>query len=222
MSVPPPIRATTNSTAAIGATTRPSSRKRARQPQIRYAVTTNQTKRFSDPAHVDHGKPSARAAWAISSAVCSSQPTRMPHVASRPGVPGARVSRKYAKAASPYANNTGQKRSSATRPRPLHQLGDGPLEPRQLRRDDQEVREQDDEHDEVRGRHVLLLGAHPSSSRSSRRLASRRFPASASRYSAEKSDSMAARQTQNVRNCDADICGPCLLNATGWMYSLAS
>ena len=36
-----------------------------------------------------------------------------------PGVPGARVSRKYANAASPYASSAGQKRSSATRPRPL-------------------------------------------------------------------------------------------------------
>jgi hypothetical protein len=85
----------------MGATTRPSSRKRARQPQIRYAVTTSQTKRLSEPAHVDHGKPSARVACAISRVVWSSQPMRIPHVASRPGRPGARVSWKYATAASP-------------------------------------------------------------------------------------------------------------------------
>ena len=33
------------------------------QPQIRYAPTTSQTKRLSEPAHVPQGKPSAEAAW---------------------------------------------------------------------------------------------------------------------------------------------------------------
>src|SRR3954453_3732421 len=197
MSGPPPSRATTKSAPGRGPTTRPSSRKRARQPQIRYAVTTNQTKRFSEPAHVDHGNPSARAACAISNAVCNSQPTRMPHVASRPGVPGARVSRKYANAASPYANNTGQNKSSATRPRPLNQLGDGALEPRQLRRDDQQVREEDDEHHEVRRRHVFLLGAHASLTKATR----------ATRAGARRAASPRARADRAQRRATASLRG---------------
>ena len=70
------------------------------QPQIRYAPTTNQTKRLSEPAQVDQGKPSARAACAPSKAVWTSQPTRTPQVASRPASPGWRTSFRYATAAS--------------------------------------------------------------------------------------------------------------------------
>ena len=87
-SIPPAAYETARSSAASGITTSPSSRNRGLQPQIRYAPTTSQTKRLSDPAHVSHGKPSARAACAISSAVCTSQPTRTPHVATRPIEPG--------------------------------------------------------------------------------------------------------------------------------------
>src|SRR6478672_1340635 len=138
---------------------------------MRYAVTTSQTKRLSEPAHVDHGNPFARAAWATSSAVCASQPIRTPHVASRPGNPGARASPKYANTASPYASNAGQKSSSATSLHPLDELGQRALEPRDLRRHDHHVHEDDDEHDEISGGDVLLLGRHPISSRSSRRCA---------------------------------------------------
>src|SRR5580765_2230046 len=184
---------------------------------MRYAVTTSQTKRFSEPAHVDQGNPFARDACAMSSAVCASQPMRTPHVASRPGRPGARASRKYANAASPYASSAGQKSSSATGLHPLDELRKRALEPRDLRRQDHHVGEKHDEHDQVGGCDVLLLCGHPISSRSSRRCASMRFPASSRWYSAAKSDSIAARLTQNVRNCEPDICGPCRSNATGWM-----
>ncbi len=86
--VPPPTRAVTSSATASGITTSPSSRYGARQPQMRYAETTSQTKRLSDAAHVPHGKPSSLAACATSSAVCASQPSRTPHVASQPGTAG--------------------------------------------------------------------------------------------------------------------------------------
>ena len=55
------------------------------------------------------------------------------------------------------------------------------LEPRELRGDDRDVREDEDEHDGVRRGDVLAL-AHWSASRSSRRSASTRFPASSTRY----------------------------------------
>src|SRR5919205_1635173 len=146
---------------------------------------TSQTNRLSEPAQLDHGKPSARAACTARSAVCTSHPIRTPQVASRPASPGRRASPKYATAASPYASSAGQKRSSAngdhfpvtvTALRQLDELGELAFEPLQLQRNDQHVREQDDEDDEVRGRDVLLLGAHCNASRNSRRCISRRLP----------------------------------------------
>src|SRR5438270_3290672 len=137
---------------------------------IRYAPTTSQTKRFSEPAHVDHGNPSARAACTASRAVCTSQPIRTPHVASRPARPGWRASPKYASAASPYARSAGQNSSPAQRhrlllrllhtpgARELRQLGHLALESHELRRDDQDIREDDHEDDEVRGGDGLLGG----------------------------------------------------------------
>src|SRR5919204_1043493 len=176
MPVPPPACASASSTAASGRTARPSKRYRGWQPQIRYAPTTSQTKRLSEPAHVVHGNPSARAACTASSAVCTSQPMRTPHVANRPARPGLLASLKYASAASPYASNAGQNKSSAnrnrlpclalarlTRARQLGQLRNFTLEPRQLRRDDQHVREHDHEDDEVRSGDVLLRGRHEAS-----------------------------------------------------------
>src|SRR3954454_2937632 len=116
---------------------------------------------------------------------------RAPHVASRPATPGLRASPKYATAASPYASSAGQNRSSANRnrlafgldrtllPRELGELCDLPLEARELRRDDQDVREHDEEDDGIRGRDVLLGRRHAArTSRSSRSRASRRLPAS--------------------------------------------
>src|SRR5690348_4810883 len=180
-------------------TTSPSSRNRGLQPQIRYAPTTSQTKRLSDPAHVSHGKPSARAACVTSSADCTSHPMRTPQVASLPIEPGCRASPTYANAASPYARNAGQKRSSATLllPREARQIRELLLEPRDLERDDQQVEEQRPEQHEVRAGHVLLGVRHASSSRSSRRLASARLPASSTRYRVPASASIPPRQTRN-------------------------
>src|SRR5438045_1166198 len=145
-------------------TASPSSRNRAWQPQIRYAPTTSQMKRLSEPAQSPHGKPSARAACTTSSAVWTSQPIRTPQVASRPERPGLRASPTYATAASPYASRAGQNRSSAIDPPPrqLDELAELAFEPLHLRRDDQHVPEHDDEHDQVRRGHVLLRGAHAS------------------------------------------------------------
>src|SRR5581483_204117 len=125
-------------------------------------VTTSQTNRFSDPAHVAQGNPSARAAWTTSSAVCSSQPTLTPQVARRPAAPGRRASPAYASAASPYATSAGQKRSSTTGtpPRKLGQLTDLPLQPGQLQRHDHDVENHEREDDEVCGRDVLFFVAH--------------------------------------------------------------
>src|ERR671934_3089978 len=100
-------------------------------------------------------------------------------------------------------------------PEPICKLTDLAFEPRELRGDDQHVEEQDDEDDQVGSRDILLLGRHASSSRSSRSRWSRRFPASSMRYSRYPSDSIAARQTRNVANCDPAICGPSRVNATG-------
>src|SRR4051812_44166569 len=95
-------------------TVSPTRRYRGRQPQKRYALTTSHTKRFSEPAHVSHGKPSLRAAWTMSSAVCSSQPTRTPQVAQR-----VYRGEEYANAASPYPISAGQKSSSSIVEGPL-------------------------------------------------------------------------------------------------------
>src|SRR5215212_10780391 len=194
---------------------------------MRYAPTTSQTNRFSEPAQVDHGKPSARAACSASNAVCTSHPTRTPHVARRPARPGCRASPKYATAASLYASNAGQKSSSANCDRlpldvallhgELGQLRELPLQALQLQRDDEHVREQDHENHEVHGCDVLLFRAHCSASRRSRSRSSSRFPASSRWYSVAASVSRARTATQNVANCDAAMFGPPLSNATGWM-----
>src|SRR5213076_1223224 len=115
----------------------PSRRKRGRQPQIRYVPTTSQMKRLSEPAHDDHGKPSARAAWTASSAVCANHPRRTPHVPSR-----AKRGDAYATIASPYATSAGQNSASTTVvPQPFEDLCDLALKALELRRDDQHVRE---------------------------------------------------------------------------------
>src|SRR3954453_12670422 len=228
MPVPPPARASPNNTTASGSTARPSSRYRGRQPQIRYAPTTSQTKRLSEAAHVDHGNPSARAACTASSAVGRSQPMRTPHVAKRPARPGRRASPKYATAASPYASSAGQNKSSANchrlplglvavAQRELRELREFALEPLQLQSDDEDVGEQHDEHDEVRSCDVLLLGRHCNASRSSRRRMSSRFPASSTWYRVAATANMAATATQNVKTCEAAMFGPFSSNATGWM-----
>src|SRR3954453_16847233 len=141
---------------------------------------------------------------------------RTPHVA-------ARVVRGelYASAASPYARNAGQKSASTTLSRPLHELGKLPVQPLQLRRDDPDPREHGDEHDEVGGGHVLPLGGnafHVSSSRSSRRCASMRLPASSTLYSVAKSKSIAANETRNDSHCaPVMLLGACESKTTGWM-----
>ncbi len=62
-------------------------------------------------------------------------------------------------------------------PGELRELGDLPLEARELRRDDRDVDEHGHEHDAVGGRDVLLARAHAVSiSRSSRRFESSRLP----------------------------------------------
>src|SRR5262249_125254 len=97
----------------------------------------------------------------------------------------------HAPAASPYASSAGQNSSSAncnclvlglalrTSARELCQLRHLALEPCKLRRDDQDVRENDDEDDEVRGCDIFLRVRHDAStSRSSLSRWSRRLPAS--------------------------------------------
>src|SRR5262249_38272916 len=141
---------------------------------------------------------------------------RTPHVA-------ARVCRgdEYASAASPYPRSAGQKSASTMLGRPLaeplHDLGHVPLEALHLHRDDEHPREEHHEDDEVGGRDVLLARRHARSSRSSRRWAVRRFPASSRLYSVANRESIAASETQNARNCVCVICGPCDVNTTGWM-----
>ena len=82
--------------------------------------------------------------------------------------------------------------------------------------------EHPDEHDQVRGRDVLLAGAHARSSRSSRRRASSRLPASSTRYIVAASSSSPAHETQKVKNIEPDICGPWRVKTVGWMKSFAS
>src|SRR5438477_456438 len=153
---------------------------------MRYAPTTSHTRRLSEPAHVDHGNPSDRTACTASNAVWTSQPMRTPQIANCPARPGRRISPKYATAASPYATKTGQNNSSAnrdrlplrlwraSRARELFQLCHLALEPRELQRDDQHVREHEDEHDEIDGRDVFLRRRHARSSRRFFSLASSR------------------------------------------------
>src|SRR5919201_4687088 len=104
----------------------------------------------------------------------------------------------------------------------LRQLLDLALEPGELQRDDQDVGEHRREHDQVRRGHVLLGRGHASSSRSSRRRESSRFPASSTWYSVAASKRIAAHETQKVANIRPDICGPCDVNTVGWMKSFAS
>src|SRR6266540_3817523 len=138
-----------------------------------------------------------------------------------------------ANAASPYARTAGQKNNSANGHRlPLHvrllstagklrQLGDFPLEPLKLGRDDQHVGKHDEEDNEVRSRDVLFGGGHPSTSRSSRSLMSSRFPVSSSRYRQDASARSAAHETQNAKNIRPVICGPSSEKTVGWMKSFA-
>ena len=164
--VPPPARATTSSAAASGITARPSSRYGLRTP--RYTVTTSQTKRLSDPAHVPHGNPFSRVACTASSAVCASQPSRTPQIAARSAAP---ARRSVAEVADGGLAVEEQRRpeeelshrrvppSSAARGRRL-EVVDLTLEPLQLQRDDHDVDEHEREDDAVRGGDVLLGGAH--------------------------------------------------------------
>src|SRR6476661_479580 len=100
------------------------------------------------------------------------------------------------------------------------------LEPAELQRDDQHVDEHDEEDDAVR-RCDVLFGSrhgkrHASSSRSSRRRESIRFPASSTWKSVAARVSIAAKETQKVRNIEPAICGPCSVKTTGWMSWFAS
>src|ERR1700675_702942 len=83
------------------------------------------------------------------------------------------------------------------------------LEPAELQRDDQHVDEHDEEDDAVRRRHVLLScrhgERHASSSRNSRRRESIRFPASSTWKRVAASVSIAAKETQKVRNMEPAI-----------------
>src|SRR6478672_3379464 len=110
--------------------------------------------------------------------------------------------------------------------KPAGQLIQLALEPAELQRDDQHVDEHDKEDDAVRRRDVLLGcrhgKRHASSSRSSRRRESIRFPASSTWKRVAASVSIAARETQKVRNIEPAICGPCSVKTTGWMSWFAS
>src|SRR2546423_10030404 len=105
-------------------------------------------------------------------------------------------------------------------PGQLDELAELSLQPLQLAANDRDPHQHREEHDEICRRHVVPLGrrAHGARiSRSSRRLESRRFPASSIWYSAAKSASIAASETQKVKNCAPVICGPCDVKTTGGM-----
>src|SRR5205085_7839008 len=104
----------------------------------------------------------------------------------------------------------------------LRRLGDVAAQTGQLRGHDQHVREHEEKDDEIGRRDVALAGAHASSSFSSLRSASRRFPSSSSRQSVAASESIAAHDTQKVANIEPAICGPREVKTVGWMKSLAS
>ena len=118
---------------------------------------------------------------------------------------------------------------SHSRPRPrsrsrsrslLDELADLALEPLQLRGDDQDVGEHADEDDEVGGGGVLLGRRHAqaSSSRSSRSWVSSRLPGELDLVQRrEQERASRASETQNVRNCECVICGPCRVKTSGWM-----
>src|SRR6266550_5171900 len=109
---------------------------------------------------------------------------------------------------------------------PAGQLVKLPLEPPELERDDQHVDEHDEKDDPIRSGNVLLRRGHgehhASSSRSSRRRESSRFPASSTWKSVAASVSIAASETQKVRNIEPDICGPCSVKTTGWISWFAN
>src|SRR5436190_12140934 len=100
------------------------------------------------------------------------------------------------------------------------------LEPPKLEGDDQHVDEHDEEDDSIGSCNVLLGGGHTedhaSSSRNSRRRESIRFPASSTWKSVAASVSIAASETQKVRNIDPAICGPCSVKTTGWISWFAN
>src|SRR3954462_7149844 len=100
------------------------------------------------------------------------------------------------------------------------------LEPPQLEGDDQHVDEHHQEDDSISSCNALLGCGHTedqaSSSRSSRRRESIRFPASSTWKRVAASVSIAASETQKVRNIDAAICGPCSVKTTGWISWFAN
>src|SRR5256886_15606467 len=99
----------------------------------------------------------------------------------------------------PFANLSGQ----------LVELA---LEPPELEGDDQDVDEHDEEDNSIGGCNVLLGSGqtedHASSSRSSRRRESIRFPATSTRKSGAARVSIAASEAQKGRNIDPALCGP--------------
>src|SRR4029078_1491934 len=111
-------------------------------------------------------------------------------------------------APAPLANLSGQ----------LVQLA---LETPELEGDDQYVDEHDEKDDSIGSCNALLgsrhTGDHASSSRSSRRRESIRFPASSTWKSVAASVSIAASETQKVRNIEPAICGPRSVKTHGWI-----
>src|SRR5216110_2128713 len=106
---------------------------------------------------------------------------------------------------------------------PAGQLVKLALEPPKLERDDQHVDEHDEEDDPIRSRNVLLRHGHGEHhARSSRRRESSRFPASSTWKRVAASISIAASETQKVKNIEPDICGPCSVKTTGWMSWFAN
>ena len=77
-----------------------------------------------------------------------------------------------------------------------------------------------DEHDEIRGRDVLPLGREAASREQLPQLAQVRVQRACRRarpVERREERSIAANETQNVKNCEPAICGPCELKTTGWM-----
>ena len=131
----------------------------------------------------------------------------------------------------------------APAPRQLDELLHLALEPRQLRRDDRHPREHPDEHDQVRGRDVLLAEltqldadvdrssdgrerargelARVSAVPAARAAASSRLP-QLDGTSSPRAAAAPAHETQKVKNIEPDICGPCRVKTVGWMKSFAS
>src|SRR6185295_6217853 len=115
-------------------------------------------------------------------AVCASQPSRTPQIASRPPSIGVCTPPAYASAASLYASRAGQTRNSAMVGSALDggiacegdQLGGLTLEAYELRGDEDDPDEHGEQDDGIRRGDVFLARAHDGlkSSRSSRRDAS--------------------------------------------------